>query len=147
MAKEKVKYRDKLRRKYKYVDRGFILLLLTIFQFLTSIPVIISDGKLYPVHALMFIGYTAFEWLYVFVMHTFFKKVNFELEFIAFFLCGIGLTVTTSINKNQMITQLAAIILGVVVYDILLWFLQDVKRVMSVRFPLAIFTLLFFAGC
>ena len=44
-----------------------------------------------------------------------------------------------------MKTQLAAIVLGVVVYDILLWFLQDVKRVMAIRVPLAVFTLAFFA--
>lgn len=147
MKKEKPKYRDKLRRKYKYVDRGFILFLMSIFQLLLFIPVVISGTTVYPIQALMLLGYIAFEWLYVFVMHTFFKKVNFELEFIAFFLCAIGLAITTSINHRQIISQLAAVIIGIVVYDILLWFLQDVNRVMKVRIPLAIFTLLFFAGC
>ncbi len=144
---KKPAYRERLRRKYKYVDRAFILFLLSIFQFFTYIPVIFHDEKVFPLQALMLVGYTLFEWLYVFVMHVFFKKVNFELEFIAFFLCGIGLCVTTSVNPTTIVTQLASVILGIIVYDILLWFLQDVNRVMKVRLPLAVFTLLFFAAC
>lgn len=137
---------DRRRRKYRYVDRGFILLLLTIFQFFSCLPVVFEGGKFYAVNALCFLGFTVFEWLYVAVMHLAFKKVNFELEFIAFFLSGIGMTLTASVSKSSHIKQLAAVIIGIVVYDVLLWFLQDVKRVMSVRMPLAVFALCFLAG-
>ena len=137
---------DRRRRKYRYVDRGFILLLLTIFQFFSCLPVVFEGGKFYAVNAVCFLGFTLFEWLYVAVMHLAFKKVNFELEFIAFFLSGIGMTLTASVSKSGHIKQLAAVIIGVVVYDILLWFLQDVKRVMAVRLPLAVFALCFLAG-
>ena len=137
---------DRRRRKYRYVDRGFILLLLTIFQFFSCLPVVFEGGKFYAVNALCFLGFTVFEWLYVAVMHLAFKKVNFELEFIAFFLSGIGMTLTASVSKSSHIKQLAAVIIGIVVYDVLLWFLQDVQRVMSVRMPLAVFALCFLAG-
>lgn len=137
---------DRRRRKYRYVDRGFILLLLTIFQFFSCLPVVFEGGKFYAVNAVCFLGFTLFEWLYVAVMHLALKKVNFELEFIAFFLSGIGMTLTASVSKSGHIKQLAAVIIGVVVYDILLWFLQDVKRVMAVRLPLAVFALCFLAG-
>ena len=137
---------DRRRRKYRYVDRGFILLLLTIFQFFSCLPVVFEGGKFYAVNAVCFLGFTLFEWLYVAVMHLAFKKVNFELESIAFFLSGIGMTLTASVSKSSHIKQLAAVIIGVVVYDILLWFLQDVKRVMAVRMPLAVFALCFLAG-
>lgn len=137
---------DRMRRKYRYVDRGFILLLLTIFQFFSAVPVVFEGGKFYSANALCFLGFTVFEWLYVAVMHLAFKKVNFELEFIAFFLSGIGMTLTASVSKSSHIKQLAAVILGIIVYDVLLWFLQDVKRVMSVRMPLAVFALCFLAG-
>ena len=85
---------DSMRRKYRYVDRGFILLMLTVFQFFCSLPVIFEGTVFFPINALCFIGFTAFEWIYVAVMHLVFKKVNFELEFIAFFLSGIGMTLT-----------------------------------------------------
>ena len=137
---------DRRRRKYRYVDRGFILLLLTVFQFFSCLPVVFEGGKFYAVNAVCFLGFTLFEWLYVAVMHLAFKKVNFELEFIAFFLSGIGMTLTASVSKSGHIKQLAAVIIGVVVYDILLWYLQDVKRVMAVRMPLAVFALCFLAG-
>ena len=137
---------DRRRKKYRYVDRGFILLLLTIFQFFSCLPVVFEGGKFYAVNAVCFLGFTLFEWLYVAVMHLAFKKVNFELEFIAFFLSGIGMTLTASVSKSSHIKQLAAVIIGVVVYDILLWYLQDVKRVMAVRMPLAVFALCFLAG-
>ena len=137
---------DKMRRKYRYVDRGFILLMLTIFQFFCSLPVIIEGTKFFPLNALCFFGFTAFEWIYVAVMHLVFKKVNFELEFIAFFLSGIGMTFTASVSKSGHIKQLAAVIIGIIVYDVLLWFLQDVKRVMAVRLPVAVFALCFLAG-
>ena len=146
-TEKKPAYRERLRKKYKYVDRAFILFLLSIFQFFTYLPVIFHDEKVFPLQALMLVGYTLFEWLYVFVMHVFFKKVNFELEFIAFFLCGIGLCVTTSVSPTTIVTQLVSVILGIIVYDILLWFLQDVNRVMKLRLPLAVFTLLFFGAC
>ena len=79
-------------------------------------------------------------------MHYGFKKVNFELEFIAFFLCGIGMTLGASVSKASQLKQLCAIVLGVIVYDLLLWFLKDVRRVMQVRLPLAVLSLLGLAG-
>ena len=149
MMKNKIKAlsrEDSMRRKYRYVDRGFILLMLTVFQFFCSLPVIFEGTVFFPINALCFIGFTAFEWIYVAVMHLVFKKVNFELEFIAFFLSGIGMTLTASVSKTGHIKQLAAVIIGIIVYDVLLWFLQDVKRVMAVRLPVAVFALCFLAG-
>lgn len=143
---DKIGARDKLRRRYKRVDSMFVLILLSAFQFISAIPVVFSDGKVYFLQWAMFIAFNLFEWAYVIVMKTVFKKVNFELELIAFFLCGVGMTVITSIDKGLLKTQLIATILGVIVYDVLLWFLQDVKRVMAVRIPLAIFTIGFFGA-
>lgn len=139
-------FNDKLRKKYRYVDRELILLLLTIFQMLSAIPVIFEGGEFYAQNALLFFGYIVFEWFYVIIMHSIFKKINFELEFIAFFLSGIGMTLSASVVKSSQLKQLIAIIMGIIVYDILLWFLKDVKRVMALRFPLAIASLAFLAG-
>lgn len=145
-TQEKTGIRDKLRRRYRKVDCWFVLVLLSVFQFFSSLPVVFSDGQIYFKQWAMFIAFNIFEWVYVLFMRAVLKKVNFELELIAFFLCGVGMTVITSIDKGLLKTQLIATILGVIVYDILLWFLQDVKRVMAVRLPLAIFTIGFFGA-
>lgn len=133
-------------RKYRYVDRGFILLLLTVFQLVCAVPVVFEDGNFYWKNGAMFLGYIVFEWLYVAVMHLALKKVNFELEFIAFFLSGIGMTLGASVSKSAQLKQLVAIALGIIVYDILLWYLKDVRRVMAVRLPLAVLSLAGLAG-
>ena len=134
---------DRIRRKFKYVDRAFILTMLTVFQLVSFIPVVFSDGKVYFSILLQLLFYISFEWFYVGVMRIFVKKVNFELEFIAFFLSGIGLCLTASVNKDSMLKQLITVLAGILIYDILLWYLQDIKRVMFVRTPLAVFALLF----
>ena len=134
----KLRRADRLRRKYRYVDRGFILLLLTIYQLISAIPVVFAEKAFHPKSALLIAGYILFEWIYVAVMHNGFKKVNFELEFIAFFLCGIGMTLAAGSSEGALLKQLAAVLLGVILYEFLLWYLKDVRRVMAVRFPLAI---------
>ncbi len=137
---------DKVRRKYKYVDRSFILFLLTSFQVISFTPVIFGGEAVdYKIAGLLLI-YILFEWVYVGFMRAAVKKVNFELEFIAFFLSGIGLCLQASVAPSGMLKQLITVVAGVIVYDILLWFIMDVKRVMFVRTPLAIFALLFLAG-
>lgn len=138
--------RDRIRKKYKYVDSTFILFLITIFQVVTFIPVIFTDGEFFPVSAMMAFSYIAFEWFYVAFMQGVVRKVNFELELIAFFLSGIGMSLTESVERGSMKMQLITVVLGVVVYDVLLWFIKDVKRVMMIRTPLAIFAVVFFIG-
>ena len=133
-------------RKYRSVDRGFILLLLTVFQLVCAVPVVFEGGGFYAENALLFLGYIIFEWIYVAVMHSAAGKVNFELEFIAFFLCGVGMTLGASVDKGSQLKQLCAIAAGVIVYDVLLWFLKDVRRVMKVRLPLAVLSLAVLAG-
>ena len=128
------------------MDRGFILLLLTVFQLVCAVPVVFEGGNFYWQNGAMFLGYIVFEWLYVAVMHLALKKVNFELEFIAFFLSGIGMTLGASVAKSAQLKQLVAIALGILVYDVLLWYLKDVRRVMAVRLPLAVLSLAGLAG-
>ncbi len=144
--KKNISRGDKVRRKYKYVDRSFILFLLTSFQVISFTPVIFSGEEIKYKVALYLLAFIVFQWLYVGFMRAAVKKVNFELEFIAFFLSGIGLCLQASVAPGGMLKQLITIVLGVIVYDILLWFIMDVKRVMFMRLPLAIFSLIFLAG-
>lgn len=137
---------EKMRRKYKYVDRTFILTMLTAFQLISFTPVVFSDDTVYFNVILQLLFYISFEWFYVGIMRIVFRKVNFELEFIAFFLSGIGLCLTASVDKDSMLKQLITVIAGIIVYDVLLWYLTDIKRVMFIRTPLGVFALLFLAA-
>ncbi|MFI3141983.1 MAG: FtsW/RodA/SpoVE family cell cycle protein [Clostridia bacterium] len=146
-SSKKLSTRDKLRNKYKYVDGTFILSLLTIFQVFTFIPVIFQGDEIYAEVALIAVSYIFFEWVYFFVGRGFLQKKSFELEFIAFFLSGLGMSITSSVYTGYLLTQFIAVIIGVVVYDGVLFFLKDVKRVMYVRSIVGVFSLIAFAGC
>lgn len=119
---------------------------MSIFQVICFIPATIDGTVIYPLHMLMLIGFIAFEWIYITIMQAVAKKTNFELELIAFFLCGIGLAIITSINRSMLKTQLLSIILGVIVYTFLIWFLEDVDRVTKFRLPVGIASLGFFGA-
>ncbi|MGN0464382.1 MAG: FtsW/RodA/SpoVE family cell cycle protein [Acutalibacteraceae bacterium] len=129
---------EKLRYKYSKVDVSLILVLLTMFQVLSCLPSVIKDGMLYPLVGLYFLIYIAIEWTYVLVMTIAFKKTNFELECIAFFLCGVGMAVTASIYPSGLRKQLIAIVMGLATYIFMIWLLKDVKRVMKTRVFIAI---------
>lgn len=129
---------EKLRHKYSKVDVSLILALLTVFQVLSSIPTVLQGTMFYPMVALCFLTYIAIEWTYVLVMTIAFKKKNFEIECIAFFLCGIGMTVTASIYPSGLMKQLIAIVMGLATYIFLVWLLKDVKRVMKTRVFIAV---------
>ena len=140
--------REKLRSRYSYVDKGFILFMLTVFQALSFAPVALGHkDEIFKISVLV-AAYIIFEWVYVLFMSLALKKVNFELELIAFFLSGIGVCLIGSrYGYDPMEKQLICVVAGVFAYDVLLWFLKDVKRVMAVRNLIAVFAPLAFAAC
>lgn len=138
--------KSRLRTKYKHVDVSVILGLLTIFQVMSCIPAVVHDHKIVFENVLCFLGYIALEWVYTLIMMVVFKKQNFEIECIAFFLCGIGMVVTSSIYPDGLMKQLIAIVAGVFVYIFLVWLLRDVKRVMKTRVFIGVVSLLGLAG-
>ncbi len=146
--KSKASFREKLRTKYSYVDKSFILFILTLFQAFSFIPVAFREKEEILPISLLVAGYIVFEWFYVLFMSIVMKKVNFELELIAFFLSGIGMCLIGSKHGfSDMAKQLICVIAGVIAYDILLWFLKDVRRAMAVRNYIGIIALILFAGC
>ena len=146
-AKAKASFGDRLRNKNKHVGKTFILLILTSFQWVSFLPVIFTKEVNGFLIALLLCAYVSFEWLYVVFMHIALKKTNFELEFIAFFFSGIGLClIAREYGSSAMLKQMITVVAGVFLYDILLWFLKDVKRVMVVRKYAGILSLLAFAA-
>lgn len=138
--------KNKLRIKYRHVDVSLILGLLTVFQILSCLPAVVSDNNINFENLLCFLGYITVEWFYTFIMTVFFKKENFEIECIAFFLCGIGMVVTSSIYPDGLFKQLVAILAGLAVYIFLIWLLKDVKRVIKTRVFIGFASLFGLAG-
>ena len=109
------------------------LVLLTLFQVLTSLQLIIAAGEEATVTIpLTFLIFTLICWGYFIVLRSF-RRIGFEMETIAFFLCTLSLAVTGSTVPNECPKQLVAILMGLAIFLVLGFFLRDLGRAQKVR--------------
>ncbi|MEG2081043.1 MAG: FtsW/RodA/SpoVE family cell cycle protein [Oscillospiraceae bacterium] len=143
--KSKVKNNNKIKkRKYRKPVNWLILLFgMTVFQIICAIQIITNGGEDVPLKTILFVfgAYIVVEWGYFIVFAGILRRKSFEIELIAFFLTGIGLSITTSVYPKKAITQLIAVLLGVAVFCVMIWILSDTQRVMKLRTPIAVLTI------
>ena len=76
------------------------------------------------------------------------RRVSFELETIGLLLSGIGILLTCGFNAEKtepkMTTQLAAMVIGIVIFSFMIWFMSNLERIEKFRYPVAIASLAFF---
>lgn len=113
------------------------LILLTVFQVLTALQLIISAGERATVAIpLAFLCLTLVMWGYVLALRSV-RRVGFEMETIAFFLSTLSLAVTASSNQGALLKQFAAMLLGLLCFLVLGLFLRDLGRVGRIRWLMA----------
>ncbi|MEG1551243.1 MAG: hypothetical protein RR355_03130, partial [Oscillospiraceae bacterium] len=143
--KSKVKNNNKIKkRKYRKPVNWLILLFgMTVFQIICAVQIITNGGEDVPLKTILFVfgAYIVVEWGYFIVFAGILRRKSFEIELIAFFLTGIGLSITTSVYPKKAITQLIAVLLGVAVFCVMIWILSDTQRVMKLRTPIAVLTI------
>lgn len=123
-----------------------LLILMTFFQVLTCIQLILSTGdRADPALPLIFLGMTALMWIYCLTLRAF-RRVGFEMEIIAFFLCTLSLSVTASFAPSSVPKQFFSIVLGLIGFLILGWFLRDLRRANMLRRPMAVIAVLLLAA-
>lgn len=141
MSKQQTKKRRRIYRKpVKWLP---LLILMTLFQAICMVQIYLNSteniGKtLFAVFGI----YIATEWVYFVISGVFLRRKSFEIELIAFFLTGIGLSITTSVAPEKADTQLVAVLMGVGVFVVMLWILSDIKRVTALRMPVAVLAIL-----
>lgn len=137
-SEEKQARRHRRAQEDKPIPPWGLLVLMTFFQVLTCIQLIIATGeRAHPSLPLIFLGMTALPWIYCLTMRAF-RRVGFEMEMIAFFLCTISLAVTASFAPASVPKQFFAIVLGLIGFIVLGWFLRDLRRAEHVRFFMAL---------
>ena len=133
---EKAKRRSN-RRRSRPVSPWLGLVLLTVFQVLTAIQLIISEGPgASPMIPFTFLCLTGVMWLYFLVLRAM-RRVGFEMETIAFFLSTLSLAVTASSAPASVPKQLLAVFLGIVLFLVVGIFLRDLDRVRKIRWLMA----------
>ena len=129
------------RRQRRKVDRPVSpwlgLVLLTVFQVLTALQLIISEGEGANVMIpLTFLCLTAVMWLYYLTLRAL-RRVGFEMETIAFFLSTLSLAITCSSNTPALFKQFLCVVLGLALFLVLGIFLRELDRAKQIRWLMA----------
>jgi cell division protein FtsW len=118
----------------------------TLIQLLLCIQACFAGGKLSYLPTIAFGALFVMEWsLYVYSI-TILSRVSFELETIGFLLSGIGILLLSGMNVKITYTQLAALAIGIILFCLLIWFMNDLDRVMRWRFAIAVLAVLLFVA-
>lgn len=120
-----------------------LMLLITIFHLFMCVEAMFWNDGANVYNPLTLFGALAFvEWGFFFVSSFVLKRVNFELEALALFLTGIGVMLLARQNEHSAYTQLIAAGIGMILFCIILKFIEDPDKVNKLRLPMMIFAVL-----
>lgn len=132
------KVKNKKAPKIKPVNNFLLLAVLSVFQLVTGYISANAKGKFEFSVLLAMICLIAIEWIYLIVFYVAMHRRNFELEVIAFFLCGVGIATIGSINPDAAFKQLLMILAGVIIFVCLVFIMGNVDFCMKMRLYVAI---------
>lgn len=127
--------------KIKPINNFAMLFLISVFQLAAGFTAANgSDG--FQSKVMLAVGlFMVLEWVYLVAFYTALHRRNFELELIAFFLCGTGLSVIGSISPNACFKQFLFITAGLIVYIVMVFLLGNLELCMKLRLPVAVLAL------
>lgn len=126
----------------KPINNFALLMVLSVFQLLSGTAAAGGTCTFEVKVLLCTLALIVLEWLYVSVFYFAMHRRNFELEFIAFFLSGVGITVIGSIKPDDAFKQLLMLIAGVIGFIVLVFLMGDVDLCMRLRLPVAVAAIL-----
>lgn len=113
------------------------LAILTLFQVLLALQYFasgkVAESGLIPIG---FAALTGIMWL-TFIFTRLMRRRAFEVESLAFMLTTVGFSVTATSAPYDMIKQVLFLAAGVVLYFAIGWFLRDLNRAKTMRWPIA----------
>ncbi len=118
----------------KSIGPKSLLVLLTIFFVIISAEACLNNEALKTgiidlmpfTYGLITIG---IMWLTYIITALVFKRVNFEIESLAFFLTGVGVMLSVHQSEKQAIVQLVSAVCGIILFEFLIKILDDPDRV------------------
>ncbi len=124
-----------------------LMLRVTLIQLLLFIQASFATGAFQNQSAIPFGALFVMEWaLYLYSMKGL-GRVSFELETIGFLLSSIGIMLIAGTGgMKNLYTQLAALAVGIVLFCVMIWFLNDLDRVMKFRLYIGAAAVLLFAA-
>lgn len=127
------------------VSPAISLLILSLIQTLLALEFTVSAQHEYLSDIVLgFVCVMALGWFWYLIMRAL-DRTGFELEIIAFFLCTLGITIVATAAPEDMLKQIILLLAGIFVYIVLGWWLRDIRRAKSMRWPLGLLALGFLA--
>lgn len=139
---DKAKSKAKKMPKIKPINNFAMLFIISVFQLATGFSAA-NAGEAFESKVMLAVGLmVVLEWVYLIAFYTAMHRRNFELELIAFFLCGTGLSVIGSISPNACFKQFFFILAGMIVYIIMVFLLGNLELCMKLRTVIAVLAIL-----
>ncbi len=114
------------------------VLLLTLLQILCCLGYLMG-GSAETAQAVLlgFGGIMVCQWLLL-LFYVCIRRVSFEVETIAFFLCTMGMTAIAAICPEEALKQLVAMVIGLVIFLMAGWSMRDLERAKQIRYVAAV---------
>lgn len=102
-----------------------------------------GEMRVYPlaVFGILFLA----EWVLYLFSRRLLRRVSFETETFGLLLSSIGILLISGQGVDAVKMQIAAFLIGIVLFCLIVWFVSDLDRVMKSRTVIAIGALLLFA--
>ena len=125
-------------RAASFSDSLLNVILLTLFQALCCLGLLVGGGMEYGVNIITgFGGIMACQWALL-IFYATIRRPSFEVETIAFFLCTMGMAAIATVVPRETVKQLIAMVLGVLVFLTVGWSLRDLERAKMIRYVAAL---------
>lgn len=114
-----------------------LMLMITLFHFFMCVEAMYwNDGTKTNSPLVLFGMLAAVEWGFFFVSSFVLRRVNFELESLALFFTGIGVMLLVRQVERSAYVQLIAAVVGMVLFCVIIKFIEDPDKVNKLRLPL-----------
>lgn len=105
-----------------------LLILVTIFHVLSAFELATLNQQFDYRPIVPFSILIVMSWIFLAVSKFIFKRINFELEALSIFLCGIGISMICSYDVSKTYVQLVCIAIGMLVFCIIIKFIENPDR-------------------
>ncbi len=127
------KKRPVKRKPRRLVTPAGLFGLLTVFELICLIRLLFSDAVMEnPLHLLPLVLFIGLEWIYYGFSRAV-GRTHVELEASAFFLTSIGFIALTGVLPSAAWMQLLGVAAGLVVYNLVIWFMGSIDRVVKYK--------------
>ena len=118
-----------------FLDGLCNVLLLTVLQAMCCLAFLLNTENQQTAQTILigFSGIMGMEWLLL-LFYVCIHRTSFEVESMAFFLSTMGMAALTTVAPDEILKQLIAMVLGIVVFLLVGWSLRDLERAKKMRY-------------